>query len=333
MSRPNPAAAIVPRLAPASGLLLAALLLGAVFTLSMPDDKLWQRVMEDAGHGPVFAGLALVLLWLRAPPAGLPLRPFGQYRAAFLLLVVAGIVTELLQLALPSRSVSAADVVHDAAGAALGLALAWLIERRLARRRGMDVGAAHTAVAVAIALGAFVLLAWQPLRSARAYAARAAAWPSLLPLRAEAAAAFTRVHGASMSRAQLPAAYGRPGEDDSLRISFDSGARPGLQLLEPPADWNGFGQIVIDVTNPAPRPVSLGLRILDATHDWTYADRFNQVLPLPARTRSVVRISLEAVAASPRARRMDMAAIANVMFFSRRPLEQGELYVTRVWLE
>jgi len=46
-----------------------------------------------------------------------------------------------------------------------------------------------------------------------------------------------------------------------------------------------------------------------------------------------VRISLEAVAASPRGRRMDMAAIANVMFFSRRPLEQGELYVTRVWLE
>ncbi len=223
--------------------------------------------------------------------------------------------------------------MHDAAGAALGLALAWLIERHLARRRGLAVGAAHAPVAVAVALGAFVLLAWQPLQSARAYAARAAAWPSLLPLRAEAAAAFTRVHSATMSRAPLPAAYARPGEDDSLRISFDAGAHPGLQLLEPPADWSGFEQIVLDVTNPAPRPVSLVLRVLDATHDWTHADRFNQVLPLPARTRTVVRISLEAVAASPRGRRMDMAAIANVMLFTRRQVENGELYVTRVWLE
>ncbi len=123
--------------------------------------------------------------------------------------------------------------------------------------------------------------------------------------------------------------------DDKLwqRVVEDAGARPGLQLLEPPADWSGFEQIVFDVSNPAPRPVSIVLRILDATHDWTFADRFKQVLPLPARTRTVVRISLEAVAASPRGRRMDMTAIANVMLFTRRPVEDGELYITRVWLE
>ena len=105
-------------------------------------------------------------LLLQAPPAGLQLRAFSQYRAVFLAVVVLGIVTELLQRALPNRSVSAADVLHDAAGAALGLALVWFVERRVARRRGVDAGDGRTAVAVAIALGAFMILAWQPLQAA-----------------------------------------------------------------------------------------------------------------------------------------------------------------------
>ena len=315
------------------GLVLAVLSLAAVFTLSLPDDTLWQRVIENAGHGPVFGALAIVLLLLRAPPAGLQLRAFSQYRAVFLVVVVLGIVTELLQLALPNRSVSAADALHDAAGAALGLALVWLIERRLARRLEGYAGDARTPVAVAIALGAFVILAWQPLQAARAYAARTAAWPALLPMSAEAETAFTRVNDATASHAPLPVDFRQPGDADSLRLRFNAGARPGVQLLEPVADWSSHEQLVIDVTNPASQPVQLVLRIFDATHDWTHEDRFNQALVIPARTRTTVRIALEAVATSPRGRRMDMTAIADVMLFASRPLDAGELYLTRVWLE
>jgi len=281
----------------------------------------------------VFGALAIVVLLLQAPPAGLQLRAFSQYRAVFLAVVVLGIVTELLQRALPNRSVSSADVLHDAAGAALGLALVWFVERRVARRRGVDAGDGRTPVAIAVALGAFMILAWQPLQAARAYAARAAAWPALLPLDTEAEAAFTQVNDATVSHTTLPAAFRQPGEADSLRLSFNAGARPGVQLLEPPADWSAYQQLVIDVTNPASQPVQLVLRVFDATHDWTHEDRFNQALVIPARTRTTVRLALEAVARSPRGRRMDMTAIANVMLFAGQPLEAGELYVTRVWLE
>ncbi len=328
-----PPPAIVPRLAPAAGLLLAALLLAALFTLSLPGDTLWQRVLQNAGHGPVFGALAIVVLLLQAPPAGLQLRASSQYRTVFLAVVVLGIVTELLQRALPNRSVSAADVLHDTAGAALGLALAWLVERRLARRRGMDAGDGRTPVATAVALGACMILAWQPLQAARAYAARAAVSPALLPLGTRAEAAFTQVTAATVSHAPLPAAFRQPGEADSLRLSFNAGARLGVQLLEPPVDWSGYQQLVIDVTNPASQPVQLVLRVLDATHDWTHEDRFNQALVIPARTRTTVRIALEAIATSPRGRRMDMTAIADVMLFAARPLDAGELYVTRVRLE
>lgn len=320
-------------MAPAVGLALAALSLAAVFTLSLPGDMLWQRVAQNAGHGPVFGAFAIVLLLLQAPPAGLRLRVFRQYRGVFLVVVLLGVVTELLQLALPNRSLSAADAMHDATGAALGLALVWFVERRLARRRGVDAGDARTPVAVAIAMGAFTILAWQPLQAARAYAARAAAVPVLLPLRAEAESAFTRVTDAAVSHASLPVDFRQPGDADSLRLSFKAGARPDLQLLEPPADWSTYEQLIIDVTNPASQPVQLVLRVFDATHDMTHEDRFNQELVIPARTRTTVRIALEAVATSPRGRRMDMTAISDVMLFCRQPLDAGELYVTRVWLE
>jgi hypothetical protein len=118
-----------------------------------------------------------------------------------------------------------------------------------------------------------------------------------------------------------------------LRLQFAAGARPGLQLFEPPPDWSGKDTLVIDMTNPSSRPLPLVLRILDRTHDWTHEDRFNQRLIIPAASRTSVRIALAAVASSPRERRMDMTAIADVMLFARRPLDAGDLYVTRISLE
>ncbi len=97
-----------------------------------------------------------------------------------------------MQLALPDRNVSAADVLHDAAGAAFGLRLVLVVERRLRDDRKVLQAMHARAAAVAIALGAFVILAWQPLQCASAYAARTAAWPALLPMSAEAQAAFAQ---------------------------------------------------------------------------------------------------------------------------------------------
>lgn len=325
--------AILPPLSPGIGLVVAGLLLATLFWLSLPDDLLWQRVLEDAGHGPVFGGLAIVLLWLQSPRADQRVRAVSQYRQAFLVAVIAGIATELLQGFLPARNVSPRDVLHDAAGAALGLALFWVLERWLARREGSSRVAMHGAIVTALVLATSLVLAWQPLQCARAYAERARGWPTLLPLDSVAEAAFVRFHAAVASRGLLPAAYARAGDPESMRLEYVAGVRPGVQLLEPVADWRDYQQLVIDVTNPTPQPLRVVLRILDAGHDWTHEDRFNQLLVLPARKRVEVRIALEAVAASPRGRRMDMSAIANVMLVTRKPREAGEFYITRVWLE
>lgn len=325
---------LLPRLSPRAGVLLLALLLSAVFFLSIPGTTLWQRIVQDAGHGLVFAGIAVVLLLMRGPADGMAIRSASQYRNAFLASIGLGIVTELLQYSMPGRSVSAMDAMHDAAGAALSLACVWFFERWLARRRDLVPEVeSRTSVVFAIALGAFTLLAWQPLQCARAYAARASSFPVLIPAGPRADGLFTLPDGASLTYVQLPEPYRRPGDADSLRLEFAPGTKPGLQVVEPYPDWRGHDVLALDITNPSPQPAHLVLRILDATHDWSHADRFNQSIVIPGAARMTVRISLEAVATSPARRRMDMGAIANVMLFARQPLEAGELYLTGVWLE
>ena len=47
------------------GLLLIALLLAAVLMPTLPGTTYWHRVLQDLGHGVVFAGIAVVLLAMR----------------------------------------------------------------------------------------------------------------------------------------------------------------------------------------------------------------------------------------------------------------------------
>lgn len=321
------------RLPPAAGAALVALLLGAVFFLSLPGTTLWQRVVQDAGHGPVFAGIAIALLLMRAPPAGAVVRPASAYRRSFLLATSIGIVTELIQFSMSGRNVSFMDALHDAAGAALGLAVVWFVERRLAGGRGDASDKSYTGTVLAIALLAFTILAWRPLQCARAYAARNAAFPLLVPTHPLADERFVLPHQAGVSLTPLPEAYREKGDQDSVRLDFKPGTAPGLQLVETYPDWRNRDVLAIDVTNPGPEPVTFVVRVHDARHDMSHEDRFNQPVEIPAATRTTIRISLEAVATAPANRRMDLGAVRDLMLFAPQPLPVGEFYITRIWLE
>jgi hypothetical protein len=329
-SRSAPA---LPRLPPVVVAAVVSLLLAAVFFLSLPGTTLWQRVLQDAGHGPVFAGIAIALLLRLAPPAGAVVRPGSAYWRAFLWATSIGVATELIQYSMPGRSVSWMDALHDAAGAALGLALVWFIERRLAARHGDTSDPSHGSIVAAIGLLAFTLLAWQPLQCARAYAARKAALPALLPLGPVAEARFVQPRQASVSHVLLPERFRQPGDRNSIRLDYPPGSRPGLRLVEPYPDWSNRDVLAIDLTNPGPEPARFMVRVFDAQHDWSGEDRFNQRVEIPAVTRTTIRISLEAIATSPASRRMDLSAVRDLMLVAPRPPSGGAFYVTRIWLE
>jgi hypothetical protein len=165
------------------------------------------------------------------------------------------------------------------------------------------------------------------------YANRGAAFPTLAQGTHAADLYFVGAHEAHLARAPLPRPWRRPGEGPALRVSFDRGARPALELFEPAQDWRGFNVVAFDLTNPGPAPLELTLRILDARHDWTSDDRLNLPVMIPAGVRMTVRVALAAVESAPARRRMDMARIANVMLYSPRPVVGTEYYLSRAWLE
>ncbi len=312
------------------GLLVVGALLAALLAIALPTTTLWQRTLADAGHGPIFAGIAIVLLAMQADTDGR--HSSAAFLRAFALAVALGIATEIAQIWMPNRSVSAMDVLHDAAGAVLGLLLVAFIENRL-RKTPVEKSAGRAALLAALGVVALVVLAWQPVTSAWAYAQRSRAFPTLAPMGSVADAAFAGARNAAVTRASVPPKWQRPDDGEAMRLAFESGSTPALEIFEPAPDWRGYRRIALDITNPGSAPLVLALRILDRQHNWEHADRFNLPLVIAPETRRLVEVPLIDVETAPAQRHMDMTAIANVMLFAPQPVPMREFYVSRIWLD
>jgi hypothetical protein len=220
----------------------------------------------------------------------------------------------------------------DTAGAAAGLAL-WLLWIRPRRHAAAAGGRDARWTLIAILLAAVTFVAWRPLQAAAAYAQRVAQFPVLAQFERERDLYFVTTDGTATGLAGLPAPWSRRAGERALHLAFDAAHPPSVQLVEPSPDWRGYSVVAADLTNPGDTEIRLVFRILDATHDWSHADRFNLPLVVPPRTRTTVRVALGAVESAPASRRMDMARIANVMLFGRDNPAAGELYLSRLWLE
>jgi len=311
-------------------------LLSVLLVVRVPGRGVWHEVLLNAVHGPIFALVAVLLLVLigRKLPAGR-----AAFATAFLLSVAVGVLIEILQ-SFANRPGSLFDVLSDAAGAAAGLA-AWALftARRpdafqrnrvstLPRKRP------HAAwLPIAIALAGITFIAWAPLQAARAYAHRAAVFPSIAEFRGAQDLVFVSTDGTQVAIEPLPGPWGQGPNDLGLRIAYDAQHPPAVQVMEPVRDWRGYSVIAVDITNPATSELRLTFRIFDARHDWSHEDRLNLPLLVAPQTRTTVRVALSAVEDAPAGRRMDMSRIANVMLFGKISTEPAEFYVSRIWLE
>lgn len=315
-------------------------LLAVLLVVRVPGQGVWHGAILNAVHGPIFAAVAVLLLLLigRKAPAGL-----AAHATAFVLAVALGILVELLQ-SLAKRPGSVSDVLTDAAGAAAGLAIwalfsagrsgAFQLNRVSTFRRKRSPVAW---LPIAIALAGITFIAWAPLQAARAYAHRAAVFPSIAEFRGPQDLVFVSTGGSQVAIEPLPEPWGRGPDDLGLRIAFDAQHPPAVQVMEPVRDWRDYSVIAVDIANPATTELGLTLRILDASHDWSHEDRLNLPLRIPPQTRSTVRVALSAVEGAPAGRRMDLSRIANVMLFGRASAPSAgfpaEFYVSRIWLE
>lgn len=310
-------------------------LLSPLLFIRIPSGNEWMRALLDASHGPIFAIVAMLVASLlsgrRGSARASTWPDWPLYLKALAISVALGALIEFLQ-GFEGRPPSFFDVMTDTAGALAGLA-AWALATRPARGEPRAAGGPNPWPVVALGLAGLAFVLWRPMQVAIAYAHRSAAFPSIADFSSAHGLDFVTTDGVEAAIADMPPPWARGGGERALEIRYDPQHPPAVQVVEPLGDWRAFGVIAVDLTNAGPSELSLVLRILDATHDWSHEDRFNLPLVIPPQTRTTVRVALPAVEAAPATRRMDMARIDNVMLFGRPPATPGVLYVSRVWLE
>lgn len=120
---------------PALALMALIFLLSSQSGLRVSEDAAVDRPFRITGHLLAYAGLAGLLLFALCRGG----RPrLGYALLAFGLALLYAAADELHQAFVPGRTGRAEDVLVDAAGAAAGLAVAWLV---LAARAGITPGA------------------------------------------------------------------------------------------------------------------------------------------------------------------------------------------------
>ena len=121
--------------------------------------------------------------------------------------------------------------------------------------------------------------------------------------------------------------------DYALKIDFGTEQYSGLGLRYFPADWSPFGSLIFALYNPD-RELAITVRIHDEQHAASgnaYADRFNRLVTLKKGWNAVV-IDLEAVAAAPDARRMDLSRIRDFSIFVTAQADSRTVYLDEVSL-
>jgi hypothetical protein len=271
------------------------------------------RVLENAGHTPLFILITLTLLWwLRIDRQIAGLR---SYAVAGLIGVGLGILTEILQTPL-HRDGSWEDVIADTAGVACALALASLFDRFVAIPRWVRL------VALLVALAC--LAAWlEPIvRMTRAYWHRNGQFPVLADYR-------------SSDELYWIVGYGVHPDIDrgALDVQFAGEKFPGVSLHEPVPDWRNFRWLVLDVENPDPEVMKLGVRVHDRGHGQAYADRFNRRFDIATGERQKIRIALDDIRQGPRERLMDMGHISDITLFRGDPTGSRHIRIYSLRLE
>jgi VanZ family protein len=273
------------------------------------------RTIENAGHVPLFFLVTLsVFFVLRDDPrfAGARL-----YLIAGLAGIGTGFLSEVIQRPL-RRDASWEDVMADALGAICALAVYALFDRRSALKRW------HRVVMLGVAVTCVAIYVAPIVAMTRAYLHRNAQFPVLADFHSRIELYWTMSIGVN-----------REIVDDVMDVKFIADGFPGISFHEPVPDWNGYKTLVIDVENPAPEPLDLGVRVHDRQHrrHQGFNDRFNRHFDLAAGERRTLRISVDDILHGPRTRLMDMQQISDITLFRGEKAVSRELRIHAMRLE
>jgi VanZ family protein len=311
--------------------LLAAALLFVLFFGDAPERTIFWDAFFDVGHVPLFGLLAVAVL--RVIRARHPEMPASRaWRHAFLLVLAAGVATELIQHFQPNREPSLEDLARDAAGAAafLLVAAAWPAvgggETPVSSRRGR---VAAVAVAVALvtlagaALASTVAVLVERDRSMPVLASFDGSWWERRLIRPGSSVLTPGGRPANLSPAF---------REPLARLDLKPGTYPGVRIDEPCPDWRGYQRLVFTIVSDLDAPFRLTIRVHDARHDQRTSDRFNRALAIAPGVNRFA-IPLDEIRLAPDRREMDMSRIRGIIIFGYRLDAPMHVFISPLRLE
>jgi uncharacterized protein YfiM (DUF2279 family) len=283
----------------------------------------WSKALENAFHVPLFAAIAVgVLWWWHAKSRELHTR---HYLGAFLFAVALGAITEIAQSFTATRHPEWVDLLNDVCGAALGLSVFALFDSRKvilrSTRRTLKLTIVVTTIVLVTPLLQVGYLYWQQWRQL----------PNLVTWNSTAGYYSVTATSADLNVVEL-LRWGKEGELAMQVTPLRDGRWASLLIEEPWADWSAYSQLAIDVVNPGKQPIELLVRINDQQHNNDFDDRFNKSYALAPLTRTTLQLPLSAVKSAPAKRQMDMRAISRVVLFQDADRAAYVLYVCAVRL-
>jgi VanZ family protein len=295
-------------------LLLLFVVAGLLLFLPLPIASNYAgRTLENAGHTPLFFLVTIgLMLAVRDHPRfhGVRLYALGALVGAG-----AGFLSEVIQRPL-ARDASWEDVLADIVGVILALAMYAMFDRRTKTPAWLRLGA------LAVALSCVAIFLTPIVRMARAYVHRNGQFPVIADFHSRIELYWT-----------LSLGVNREIVDDALEVDLFADEFPGVSFHEPVPDWRKYRTLIIDVQNPAPDKLHLGVRVHDRRHKHTFSDRFNRHYDLASGERRTLRIALEDIRHGPRQRLMDMAHISDITLFRSENSGSRHLRVYSLRLE
>jgi VanZ family protein len=253
------------------------------------------RTVENAGHTPLFMLLTLgVLLILRND---FLMHGGRLYALAGFIGVAGGFLTEAIQKPL-RRDASWEDVIADALGVLLALALFAVFDRRPTPSRTVRV------LSLGVALVCMAIYLAPLVRMTRAYLHRDGQFPVLADFRSSNELFWVVGYGVNREIVR-----------DALDIEFSADDFPGISLHEPVRDWSQYRTLAIDVENPDVDALFLMVRVHDRGHGRYFNDRFNRRFDLAGLERRTIRIPIEDIRNGPRGRLMNIANMSDITLF------------------
>ena len=313
---------------------LWAALIAVVLTVlfgELPDNSLFWQEVQNSGHTFLFAVAAvLILLLLQDSSAKFRRTPLKLYVAAGLFGLLAGVLTEVVQLLIGSDS-SIMDVMRDLTGIVAGLGLFASVDKTLQphwlkSRQGVKVGLVVLSISIFTA-GLFPLA-----HLSAAYVQRNEAFPVIFDLKADWAASFIEIKNAVV-KASVDQ---QEGNADHLKrlvfVQFKPGIYPGVSMIEPYPDWSLFEALTLDIYSEQAGTFDLVVRVHDEKHSHAYSDRFNKRLVVEVGENHF-HIPLHEIEHAPTGREMDMTRISEIVLFAEQPVVPVSFYLGVMRLE